>query len=98
MKERMAEECGTVMGRESAACSTVKALETLLLRVDEITCIVTERTSPLTRQEPSMDQTTQKPASEKTKFPPLFERIREITDGINRSLDCIEDVMRKLEL
>jgi hypothetical protein len=91
-------ECGTTVERQSAANTIIQGLEDLLARADKTCCIVMERTNSVTRQEPPSVQGEKNLLSASPNFPPLFERIRELTDGINRSLNGIEDVMRRLEL
>jgi hypothetical protein len=83
--------------REPAALVVLSRLETTANRAEKLVSIVLERTNSVTRNEPAQEsnKATDPPRSP---FPPLFERITELTESINRSLFGIEDVMRRLEL
>lgn len=84
-------------GKESAASICLAMLEDTADRAGKVAGIVQERTNSVTRQEPETVQESKNPTVP-VAYPPLFERISEVTKNINRSLSVIEDIIRRLEL
>ena len=83
--------------RESAAAICLSMLESTAGRAEKMVSIVMERLASVTEAAPP-EKEGNKLSSAPSSFPPLFERIRELAESINRSLSGIEDVVRRLEL
>jgi len=103
----MQEQCDTGRGsdaekekRETAASMVISMLEGTAGRAEKVVCTLTEKTNSITRKEPPSTSTQgiQNPAVPREEYPPLFDRQRELIESINRSLDGIEDIMRRCEL
>ena len=83
--------------QESVASMVLTELEGTAERAEKTAAVVAEKTNSVTRD---VSGEVEKMRSEKAQpnFPPLFGRIRELTESINNSLDRIEDIMRRCEL
>ncbi len=90
-------DSGCKVARESAGNMTMASLETMAARAEKIVCIVSERLTSVTRSEPPSVAGCDKTA-EQEQYPPLFSRIRELTESVNRSLSGIENIIRRVEL
>ena len=87
--------------KETAASIVLSTLEATANKAEKLACVVTEKTNSVTRQEPVQTPpvTGQNVPSElNQQWPPLFGRIKELTESINNSLDRIADIMRRCEL
>ena len=86
--------------KETAASMVLSALEATAARAEKIACVVAEKTSSVTRQEPA--QTSVRgpnvPCEIDREWPLLFGRIRELTESIGTSLSRIEYTMQRCEL
>jgi hypothetical protein len=90
-------ECGKA-ARDSIASKIISDLESLSVRTGNVLSIVQERTKSVTRDEQSETQGANCVQPPQEQYPPLFGRIRELTNSINNSLSGIEDTMRRCEL
>ena len=81
--------------KESAATEVLAILERTAARAEKTCALVSERTSSIARPE---SQPCVGDKNETQSYPPLFGRINELADSINRSLAGIEDIMRRCEL
>ncbi len=84
--------------RDSAGIVAMSQLETVVSRAEEVVCMVSEKLTSVTRNEPPSVPGCEKLATQQQNFPPLFARIRELTENLERSLSNIEDIMRRCEL
>ncbi len=91
-------DCTVEKVRETIASVVLLMLEGTTGRVEKLVEIVSEKTNSVTRQEPPVTQEIAKNSVPREEYPPLFNRQRELIEGINRSLDGIEDIMRRCEL
>jgi hypothetical protein len=84
--------------RDTVASEILSMLECTATRAEKTVSIVMEKTNSVTRQEPPSVQEVNKLNTPQQQYPPLFARIQELTESINRSLSGIEDIMRRCEL
>ena len=98
--------CNTVKVKETTAIMVLSTLEATAGKAEKLACVVTEKTNSVTRQEPAQTPSVKVtfakgqdvPSEYNQQWPPLFDRIKELTESINNSLDRIADIMQRCEL
>ena len=91
--------CNTIKAKETAAIMVLSTLEDTAGKAEKLACVVAEKMSSVTRDFAAEAACPDKANTLAPKaYPPLFERIRELTESINNSLDRIADIMRRCEL
>jgi len=104
MQENMGAKCetgGILKAKETAANMILSILEVTATTAEKIAGGVAEKTKSVTRQEdppPPSAKGPNVPCEINQQWPPLFGRIKELTESINNSLDRIADIMRRCEL
>lgn len=91
-------DCGAKAVRETVASKVISDLEMLAARAEKVCCIVAEKTNSVTLCSPPSPAGIEKDPRTSEMYPPLFDRIRELSQNINCSLSGIEDTMRRCEL
>lgn len=88
----------TIAKKETVASKVLSALEATMTRAGKLASIVGEKTESVTSpSNQRVEKACEEPKVLET-YSPLFNRIREMTENINRSLATIEDIMRRCEL
>ena len=84
--------------QESVASVVLTELEGTAERAEKTAAVVAEKTNSVTRDVSGEVEKVRSEKAQPKNFPPLFGRIRELTESINNSLDRIGDIMRRCEL
>lgn len=89
------------VARETIASTVLSDLEGLAIRAERVSGVVAERTNSVVLCETALSAASAKippTQSPEEVYPPLFDRIRVLSQKIQHSLDLIEDTMRRCEL